>query len=159
MQITQDNVGDIIQMSHDAKCIQIESVTDQLVKYRRESGHCYATFAHEVEGSVVQDQRRAVEFARNFAIGAALLRAEYNAICKGLSMDCSPEQRAEASSVLQSVRGMQDHLISRISQRESREVGKTQGRGSLEHMISKANSETVSQSHSSFSSPVSVHDR
>lgn len=145
MQITPEHVGAIIQINCSAKCIQIEAVNEAFVKYIRENGNRYATFEHEIEGSVIRDPDRIQEFQDNAKLGLALNAAENRALRSLLDGTATRAQRSDANSVLDAVKGMQKRLIDRINQRTERESGNLNQHRSLDSIISQASAEVKAQ--------------
>lgn len=141
MQITADNVGDIIQMIPQGSLIQIESVTERYVHYRQENGARYASFNHELEGQIIFDQDRIQAFYDNYALGSALQKAELSAIRKLLDAHGTHEQHRDANAVLKSVKGMQKNLSQRIQFHKEQE----KQHKSLDVIISKASADAQSQ--------------
>lgn len=145
MVITAANVGDIICMDQNAVHIQVEAVTDQYVHYRQETGDNFATFEHNIQGSVVLDPNRIQEFKRNVTLGTALRSAELSAIRHLLDGQATREQHMDATSVLGSVKGMKMRLSERISQREALSADKQAGHRSLDAIITKASADAKVQ--------------
>ena len=141
MVITAANVGDIIRIDQNAVHIQVEAVTEKYVHYRQETGDNFATFEHNIQGSVVLDPNRIQEFRRNITLGTALRSAELSAIRHLLDSQATREQHMDATSVLASVKGMKMRLSERISQREARDTGKQPAHRSLDAIISKASAD------------------
>lgn len=151
MRITPDNVGDIIRMDLQQGHILIESVTNDLVLYRRETGDRYSTFDHEIPGSVLRDDARIQEFHRNVTLGTALNHAEYRAVCGLLTGGLTHEQREDANLVLKTVKSMQKHLTSRIMERDRLDAGKNHP--SLDALISRASGNAQTQKSQSAHTP------
>lgn len=150
MQITADNVGDIIQMMPQGNLIQIEAVNEEFVHYRQETGDRYASCNHELEGQVIVDQDRIQAFYDNYALGSALQKAELSAIRKLLDAHGTHEQHRDANAVLASVKGMQEKLSQRIQPYKEQEH---KHHKPLDAIISKASADAQGQQPSTVSRP------
>ena len=136
MVITAANIGDVIRMDHNPRCILIENVTDKFVHYRQETGEQYATSEREIAGSVIRDPKVISEFHRNSKLGATLDNVEFSAFRKMLDNSLSPSQRDEAEAVLGFIKGMQSHLKIRITGRQAEQSSIRHA--SLDDLIRKA---------------------
>ena len=142
MQITPEHVGTIIHTNCPPSFIQIEAVSESLVECIHENGTRYATFSHEIEGSVIGDPDRIREFQVNSQLGLALISAEQRAITSLLDGTATKEQRTDAISVLESVKRMQNRLMSRTNLQSKRDAGNLNQHRSLDSIISQASAES-----------------
>lgn len=151
MEITAANIGDVINLSSRSSPVLIEDVTDRLVVFRQESGDRYATYRHEIDGTVVQDPKRLTEFHRNSVLGNALTNAQISAIDKLITDSSDLEERKEANAVLGIVKSMLKHLDARVPDRQTKENSK-QPR-SLDSLIQKAQKHSVEKQRDFISHP------
>lgn len=146
MQITPDNIGDIIRMDNQSGYLQIEFVDDELVQFCQENGSRFAAFSHEIDGSIVREPERIQQFHTNASLGTALYNAEFCAMRSLVDGTSTHEQRRDANAVLLSVRELQKHLSDRLSSRQQRETSKQHR--TLDAIISQAHADAQAQQQS-----------
>lgn len=143
MQITPDNIGDIICLNNRSGYLQIEFVDDELVQFCHENGSRFASFSHEIDGSVVQEPERIQQFQANASLGTVLHNAEFSAIRSLINGTSTHEQRRDANAVLLSVKELQQHMSDRLNPHHQREASKSHR--SLDAIISKASVDAQAQ--------------
>lgn len=114
MQITKENIGDVLCLYQTGTCIRIEDVTDRYIYYQQEYGSRYATHEFAADALRVEDPARIAAFDRNYELGHALESAELAALKTILDGLHTPEEVQEADVTLNSIRAQQEHLHERL---------------------------------------------
>lgn len=114
MQITKENIGDVLCLYQTGTCIRIEDVTDRYIYYQQEYGSRYATHEFAADALRIEDPARIAAFDRNYELGHALESAELAALKTILDGLHTPEEVQEADVTLNSIRAQQKHLHERL---------------------------------------------
>ena len=124
VQISAENIGQVICLENTSNLIQIEDVTDKLVIYRNEFGHRHGTYERDFAGHLVLDPDRIRLFERNYEVGRALNAAEQSALNKYFAYRQDPGAKEEAEQALCCIHAQQEHLEKSIArnQVQSKEI-------------------------------------
>lgn len=114
MQITKENIGDVLCLYQTGTCIRIEDVTDRYVYYQQEYGSHYATHEFAADALRIEDPVRIAEFNRNYELGHALESAELAALKTILDGRHTPEEIQDADIALDGIRAQQKHFHKRL---------------------------------------------
>lgn len=114
MQITKENIGNVLCLYQTGECIRIEDVKDRLIYYQREYGSHYCTHEFTADAFPVTDHARIAVFDRNYELGHALESAELAALKTILDGHHTPEEVKNADVTLNSIRAQQMHLHERL---------------------------------------------
>lgn len=114
MQITKENIGDVLCLYQTGTCIRIEDVTDRYIYYQQEYGSHYATHEFVADALRITDGARIAAFDRNYELGHALESAELAALKTILDGLHTPEEVQNADVTLNSIRAQQKYLHERL---------------------------------------------
>lgn len=114
MDITPRNIGDVLCLYATAECVRITDINGNHIYYDREYGSSYMTSAQTADAFIVTDPDRIAVFSRNCDLGKVLLHAELAAMNDLLSSDCTGQELEEAGKSLDTTRGHQHDLFTRI---------------------------------------------
>lgn len=119
MQITKENIGDVLCLYQTGTCIRIEDVTDRYVYYQQEYGSRYATHEFTADALRVEDSVRIAAFTRNYELGHALEAAELAALKTILDGLHTPEEVQDADVTLDDIRSQQKYLHERLDRKRA----------------------------------------
>lgn len=114
MQITKENIGDVLCLYQTGTCIRIDDVTARYVYYQHEYGSRYATHEFAADALRVEDPARIAAFDRNYELGHALESAELAALKTILDGLHTPKEIQDADVTLNNIRTQQKHLHARL---------------------------------------------
>lgn len=134
MQITKENIGDVLCLYQMGTCIRIEDVTDRYIYYQQEYGARYATHEFSADALPVTDTARIAVFERNYELGHALDSAELGAMRTILDGLHTQEEVQDARVTLESVRAQQKYLHERLDRERA---GSTPGQDLANAFVSQ----------------------
>lgn len=114
MQITKENIGEVLCLYQTGACIRIEGITDRYIYYQQEYGSRYATHEFTADALPVTDSVRIADFNRNYELGHALESAQLAALKTILDGLHTPEEVQDAHVTLDCIRAQQKNLHERI---------------------------------------------